>query len=690
MDNWERNFYDERDKTDAHSLLIPTAKSDIDTAYASLLRNVFQHQYAVFDEVTVPLGTPSKDQIAHEFYVHHYLPVDLRWGRGGNRTVTPEEFMEQVVFSRTDRIRNRLFYLLGGVGSGKTSFINYLITLHGRRWISDGDVCFVRVDILLRGRSQRLTYDGMLRAVVSKLRDVFQRNEKILGLTSYRELKALDKYDALSDGQLETAICDFVQAYHRQSGRQLLLIIDNLDYLYHSCDRESFFPSANQEFRETATAITKLVSSFDNDAGPLGKLGANILFSLRTESYEILQTTKELLPDSLRFDDTAYEIQPPDWTALLAQRCSLLEWAVEQLKDGAQRRSFNRVVEQLLQSSTEGRGLLVHLKAMCNYGLRDLMGFFAQYSWVETRANKLHTPEAGLSRFTDHPAVGLITFMLKAQRRYSQSVTSFPNVYLVNVQEADDSLGFPRQHPHTYWLKWLILNYILRHQRQKLSVSPTALIECFAYDDSGKTQGQKCYMEDLVRACLGSMSEASGSNLIAVKREVSREKSELVIGALRLTDRGRHCVENIFDRLFYLQLMVDDYMLPIPKCIRSEFDYSNDAADYSFLVEPDQQYYELSHKVVATKARQVMLLLEVLDVAALCEEARYETVFRRLKSQGVALPDVGTMRRRVMSEMAALQNRGYRLSPPRLQSEAAEARKALEDSLTAAYSRGGA
>ena len=358
MTTAESEFYFERDLSAAHDDPIPARKDNIDTTYSALVQRVFDHQHAVFDRLPIdgPLPItpqraliPTRDMVAHRFYKKHYVHMKIRAGRGGRRILTPRRLLEEIALPRTNRTRNNLFYLLGGVGRGKSTLINYLITNHGYEILDRRRTWFLAVDIFLSGNNEVLSYDNILDAIIAKLLTVVEQRASMLQIDQYLTgvLQPLQNYSKLTTEEKESQIQKYILAYHEVTGNQLFLIIDNLDYLYHCNDRETF-TSENLEYRETVRTVSKLMSNFFHDSTPLGRRGANVLFSLRNESYEILLLSREILKDfSLRFDFHAYVVESPNWTDVLAERGALLEWAIAKVPTKGRRDAFQELYQPL-------------------------------------------------------------------------------------------------------------------------------------------------------------------------------------------------------------------------------------------------------------------------------------------------------------------------------------------------------
>ena len=325
----------------------------------------------------------------------------------------------------------------------------------------------------------------------------------------------------------------------------------------------------------------------------------------------------------------------PRWEEVLKARGNLLLWAISQVKKKGLRNSLAErakpLVEDILQIGKKSSKFLEHLKHLNIYGLRDLMEFFQNYSWLEGRALRNGGPDDGLSRLVEHHPVGLIAYMLHRKLLYSQHNSPFPNIYLVNNKAPfieRDAV------PHSYWLKSLILRYICAQAKE--ATDPEQIIRTFHQDGDG-------YSRKLIQACLGSMCIASASGLIKLHRVPVRDKRLLTISNVTVSERGRYCMDEIFDKFVYLQLIVDDYMLPVPRVVGKDLVLGGRASDYAYLVAPKADYTHKGREMIRTKARKVRLFLVVLDGAWKCEPEIWPGVMSRLKDAGVGLPNPKSM-----------------------------------------------
>ena len=130
--------------------------------------------------------------------------------------------------------------------------------------------------MFVAGKTSLITYTQMLDKLIQKLRAIVTDPHDPLELSANISpyLEIVNQEALLKEEVKEEALATFVKRYRLDTGRQLFLILDNLDYFYHYHDMESFTPDGMSSYEEAVRTVTNLVSSFVYDAGPLGSMGA--------------------------------------------------------------------------------------------------------------------------------------------------------------------------------------------------------------------------------------------------------------------------------------------------------------------------------------------------------------------------------------------------------------------------------
>ncbi|MGB7060750.1 MAG: hypothetical protein WBF13_00170, partial [Candidatus Zixiibacteriota bacterium] len=227
----------------------------------------------------------------------------------------------------------------------------------------------------------------------------------------------------------------------------------------------------------------------------------------------------------------------------------------------------------------------------------------------------------------------------------------FPNVYLVNkrpstVLEGDQPSGIIRG----YWLKRLILELIANGNFNDVR----DIVDLFHAEGKGYEQGS-------ILVNLGSLTDSLTCNCVVAERRLhpNRSMQTLVIHSLGLNRRGKHCLEHIVDRFYYLQLIVEDPSLPIPSVLADEFDYElldSRNVDYTYLVKEQSEYALKKVEMINRKAQQVLLFLDILESSLECERDAYQSVFDALEARYVEIPNVSRIKDRILEELRILNN----------------------------------
>jgi hypothetical protein len=462
-----------REEIDEHmSYIRNIEKAKRATNVKSALGLVFSHQKAVFDELSCPLIDNNTKccgfslniescqyERALKFYNDYYCSPSLRVGI--SKTGNPYPLINFInrITSFSNLNANKITFLLGEVGWGKTAFLNYLLTNYGKDWFLDKSIFFVRVDAHSGGGGSISTYNQLIDKIMKKIRKVLvfpDVEEKINSRTT-----SFTGFDKLIDyrnptGQKEKEIASVLFEL-KALGFEILLVFDNLDQIYHRDDRARFvndIPVWHDSFKP----VGKIITSFFHDNIEFGGLGANVIFSIRTETYDILSQTVEYIfsPDRVTTQNmNAFTLDNVDWREVVEKRLEFLKEISEKCKISKGNSSdIDEVInpikyEIIATKQKESKHLVSNLSKVTSFGLRCIIDFFSQYSWINNKTNVIQ-------RYFDQYHVGLLAYMLAGHRRYSQRRAKFPNLYSVNSNLIE--------HPPTYWLKRLLVEFIFKNQ----------------------------------------------------------------------------------------------------------------------------------------------------------------------------------------------------------------------------------
>jgi hypothetical protein len=324
------------------------------------------------------------------------------------------------------------------------------------------------------------------------------------------------------------------------------------------------------------------------------------------------------------------------------------------------------------------------------------MEFISNYTWLP-RGDE--PEERDLTRrYIAHYPVGLMAFILKNRRLYSEEKSQFPNIYTCNITESESEHistiykpeGRPAAldvtqfkdvlkdyghlpigeatrlaevlaanlrrkpnywsvHGHSYWVRRLILQFIAERNARRVSVKLGDVLDAFS---SGGTD--VAYPSNFVRIMLGTLAENHSANLVTVSRELTSDQGRLLTTELEVTPRGLHLLEDVVDKFYYLQLIVDDPALPLPKKCRGKFEY--DELHYGYLAAEGHNYGQKTRQMIRKKAFLVVKMLALLELALEIEEIRYSEVFRRLRGEAVRIPSPEIMFRDLIGQFDAINS----------------------------------
>jgi len=664
MDSFDSDFFWVRSAIPAHNGRLVERLHKANEHLRELIDLVFSHQPAVTENYDDPDAT--KVSAAAYFYKECYLEPTLRLGTDG-ACITVQEFLERTAFHVTAAARNNVFYLLGDVGVGKTTLINAIISSEHNYLVKKG-TWFVRVDLEKANAGYRYRPEELLWEIAQKTKRVLIRHPELHGedrqvVAKMADLNALltsltvseplpaKRFDALA-----TLYGDLVKTIWATKRLRLFLIIDNLDVMLHTNDRGMFYNHDSVPDGDVLHSVCELVRLFFHDvnyAGELDRMGANIVISMRDDSYQVLTRIGQTsLPEFDGAKIAAFTVEAPPWRQVLEARFKLLRYLASKASKPGLRDESLKLVETMvtyLQGARGGgRPLVERIRKLSNNSLRQLMTFFADAAVL------MVSDWDASKKLFENQTVGLMTYILGGYRMFSQFGSGFPNIYLVNKQPKTRS-PTAHLHPHSYWLKRLVLEFLIVRDQANEHTTAADVVDVFA------NKHYTSYPEHLVYECLGSLSEANGCKL--ARRALREVSQDVVVTEIRLLPRCQHFMTDVVDEFFYLQLIIDDYVLPLPRMrdskktnLLQDFGlHSTTSLDYCYFVEDSLQYWNNAKRMIQSKAYKVLLFLYILDAALQAERALYPKIFERLDHFGVRIPNVDNIRRSVLGHLASIR-----------------------------------
>lgn len=646
-------------------------------------------------------------QIAELFYKECYDRPEIvngpYPGSSFRAVLRSAKFLEEVI-GDAGKQKNVFSYLVGEVGVGKSAYINYVLTQHGRDLFYDANVWFLRVDLertySLEGK-QRMTRGTILIKVVSKLLELFERfpllgDENPLIRQSLSELRkcwheAISNYlsgkteekmtfqrnlnDSMSSASsrgaddfqalwysapLETAFASFIKLYKNTTSRTLLLILDNVDVVIHQDDREIFTEDGKRSAAQNIQGLLAFLKQFVFAQGPLDALSTSILTVMREDTYEILNLARgisfQTIPDINM--DKAFSFKEIEWLKVFESRMQLAEKisSVLTLHQGSQKEIQGLVarMRETFQGGTpihrtHQNELVNALKDISSFGNRGMVSYFSHSA-------ELHPQHAGsgkdrLELAARYRTTALIAFFLRSNQWFSQEASQFPNLYLVNVPS-----GSCRDHRPSFWLKRLILEMI--RQSGEVRVQPHVVLDTFSgYEASGRAQ-QGYYERMLVETALASMADVQRSNVLGVDWNCAPPQSDglsVYPKNVRLRKRALRCFREVFDTFTYLQVIIDDEFLLFPASVVGQFVWRTGDPTYEYFnAENPADFTDNAKKMILYKGRRVLLFLVIIEEALAIEAQAFHEVFKNLEQRNIHLPNVQKIRLSVLRHLGNL------------------------------------
>lgn len=434
-----------------------------------------------------------------------------------------------------------------------------------------------------------------------------------------------------------------------------LIIFDNGDRFFFENARYRFFPEfARKRDWHLDDTFVALVDRFVSEAS-LGKIGASVLFVCRRYVYShCLRVSDGADPSGpIRRDHKVYQLLIAEHDEILESRTRLIREAIKAL-DGKYRNSkmfadrLAHIETRLATLKTEhfhgNRSVLRTVWEMVHQGHRSWLLFLGSLP-IDVG------PGAEIAdRIFGSPYLLLRLYITNMRKRYSQIQGHFPNIFL------NDALVLSREifaeahkpHVHTYWLKYLILKWALRQKagRGRAKVNSESLAKYFV--------GDLGYEEHLVRLAIGSLADPNSSNCLRI---IQPDRLVRHIELLQASTRAEILVEPgqrdnplcfSFD---YLQLITDDYLMALPKCVANQI-YVD--ADLGHSLKTGKAYANGARQTLQKKIPAVLCFYRVLQLS-FQYECKFRGILPKLQADGL-VPDFNSIEERLLDSIARLDS----------------------------------
>ncbi|WP_309400041.1 ATP-binding protein [Cerasicoccus maritimus] len=651
------------------------------TEFEDLIASIFGHPRAIFDR---PSDIKSKTT-SHFFncILKSKICKGIRHDLG-TVELSPEQF-SKVLFQKSPPIgRNEIVFLVGTVGTGKTTLINRLISVEFRNLVDSNDLFFVRIDIESVHGRRLPTVNKLILAIGNKIKDILSKPGVLRN--NYRDCRdPFNDLKRLLDGanpECDTdcrQVLDRVQEILRrirQRGRKIYIILDNIDYICYLNSPRIISENDKTDGTGEADHFTCfrdfLEKFFAEDQ--LARLSSTIVIVGRPETYNPLKAIMTTSWEDFSERSECYAIIPPSEVDYLESKVKMLEYYKEHeaIVSAENMERINRLID-VINKNIEGDSdmplFLSYIKGVSRFGYREIVKYFIEAIWSAGDDLLYDSKKENFlfNRFVKSYPVGMIYYMLDGNILFEQFKSYFCNVFLVNIIPSRAIPGHVLSHPHSYLLKWLIVSSCM--------AKPYSTIDELVTDMcSGKG-----YSENMVLASLNSMSDANSCNVMTFDREVitrCADKSEsfsFIYRHLAVSERGRFLFDKIISRFFYLQLIIDDPNLPLPRAFKRppfNFKYAwqedDEPMHYGYIARKDPHRYMLGLcAMIERKAYQVLCFVELLKECYALEMEIYPDAFKRAMdritsnddSNQIFAPNLDSYLEQVKSELSDLEDK---------------------------------
>lgn len=512
---------------------------------------------------------------------------------------------------------NRITFLIGEVGVGKTFVVSLLMhRLFAEKTDHSGFRIFpVYIDmeqyVASHGNNTTDSNEFVRRFLIFLGSKISQSFEKHCGDVSYKEFIGSISKDATSE-QASLQIQHGLKALALNANPKCraVIVLDNIDVLHYQDSRWAFFQEEYTKHRHTIEEkIGRLIFSFLDDS-LLGDCGLCCLIVAREnvarDSRLINQPALTRRPELL--DHVVFQVFPTPAEKVLESRFAIFQEALAlgyadgQLKGHtlADQLALFKVLSGISLSPTNYHDGLRRVADLCHHGIRSLVEFLFRLKVDLAKHKEI------VDRLFDHaPWILERIYIANFYERYSQAQGHFPNIFLVDGDVSEARVTEVIHYP-TYWLKYLLLKRIGLSTGQGVSLQQ--LLDEFSRD--------YLFEDKIVRLCVGSLNMVNESRCIEI---IGAAKDDCHENLVRLTSRGRRLIGSNDNQMFpycfelsYLQLVIDDHLLSIPKqwapsvCVDSSLRYATSTGD---------KYSKLVRRELTVKFPAVIRFIRVLEAA---------------------------------------------------------------------------
>jgi hypothetical protein len=635
--------FDRRLENEKHTSSIerPSPQTDGDTLKKTekLIQDVFKgHPAAYYDDNE----KDTRSELAKRFYNKYYSVADIK-KEAYEEDINIEDFMQDVFLDRINGNKNKISFLLGNVGVGKTAFINYLITMIFPKPEFKNGLIFIRIDV---ENQENETTESIVNYIIGKFIDIIRKNfDKVLTedntLKDY--IETLESIDKKNEEKRKRSFHVIIIYIYKKYNLKLALLIDNIDIIYHKSKLNFFDIKENQLVTDKIDNLVKFfVTNIDQY---FDSLYANMLFVMRKDTFEYIKS-KNLATSHLNVyrNCDSYIIKEYEWGNILSKRFQMLNDLIDaKYKDEKTESIKNKIktridnITKYLEPDDTARNinLIATIQNLTNFGLREMMEYLNSYSYISYY---------NAVRFIENEPVGLMAFILHGNQLYSDFHSVITNVFM----------NYNTQHfkPVTYWLKYFVIKYISKRTSENIETTIGDIYGIFS-----TVKQDKAYEQAHINMILKTLTDSNQSNIIEVKKTyIGNDGDKLT---LKTSKKGETIINKMVFKFYYLQLMIDDNLLPLPSTLlHAELYHLDNSMGYSYLLLQGEEYSKIAKRVIKEKGQSVIYFLTLLKIALEYEKNKYSDVYNNLEVVGIELPDIEEIINNIKKELISIHTGG--------------------------------
>jgi GTPase SAR1 family protein len=634
--------FDRRQEDSKHTISIerPSLKDkDILKKTEGLIKAVFTgHPAAYYDKNE----ENTNSELAKKFYDKYYNEADITKEAYGKINI--ENFMIDVFLDKKNGNKNKISFLLGDVGVGKTAFINYLISKIFPKTEYKDDLMFIRIDV---ENQENETTESIASYIIVKFITIIRKNFNWI-LTEDSTLKGyIDTLESIDNiEKRKSNFHQIIEYIYNQHNIKLALLIDNIDIVYHKSKLNFFDTERNKQVTDKIDDLVKFfVKNIDEF---FDSLYANMLFVMRRDTFEYIKS-KNLAPSHVNVYENcdSYIIKEYDWDEILSKRFAMLYDLLSAQYENEDTKTIKEKIKERIENiasylepneTTKNINLIATIQNLTNFGLREMMDYLNNYSYISY---------FNTARFLKNEPVGLMAFILHGYQLYSDNRSLITNVFMnYNTEQFK---------PITYWLKYFIIKYISKRTSNNIETVIEDINSIFISEKG------EAYTKEHIKMILKTLTDSNQSNIIEVKKTYingsnNKPKDKLT---LRTSKKGETIINEMVFKFYYLQLMIDDNLLPFPQTLLHKDLYHLDKSKgYSYLLFQGEDYSDTAKNVIKEKGQSVIYFLTLLKTALEYEKNKYSDVYKNLSDVGIELIDMEKVISDIKSELKALYSAG--------------------------------